>query len=182
MAKRAPKDEKPYQPVDEALIQGILSGPRLPTFGRPALERVPLERPSLPKDPPIESAPGLEPTRVRPETRPTPETPDQDDSAGLPEHRLSREKRVLLTETEEASIEDLVARIARELGTPVKLSHVLRATIAVLLHAEESLFERARKTGRIKRPPNNDPMALYQYEQVLARLLDSAVRGAPPMR
>jgi hypothetical protein len=89
---------------------------------------------------------------------------------------------VLLTETEEASIEDLVARIARELGTPVKLSHVLRATIAVLLHAEESLFERAKKTGRIKRPPNNDPMALYQYEQVLARLLDSAVRGAPPMR
>ena len=50
--------------------------------------------------------------------------------------RLSREKRVLLSADEERQIERLVDRLGEDLGTSLKLSHLLRACMTLLCHAD----------------------------------------------
>ena len=82
--------------------------------------------------------------------------------------KLSREKRVLLTLAEEREIERLVARVAEELATPVKLSHMLRAYMTLLLHAEGEITKRARLTGPLHRPPNGDAVALAGHAAEVA--------------
>jgi hypothetical protein len=96
--------------------------------------------------------------------------------------KLTREKRVLLTFSEEREIERLVARVAEGLATPVKLSHFLRAYMTLLLHAENELTKRARQAVPLHRPPNGDPVALAQFEHRLAQILSAAFRDAPPLR
>ena len=51
--------------------------------------------------------------------------------------KLTREKRVLLTQVDEQEIERLVSRVATEVATPVKLSQVFRAYVTLLRRAEE---------------------------------------------
>ena len=92
--------------------------------------------------------------------------------------KLSREKRVLLTESEEDTLERLVKDISKKLGTSVKLSHVLRATVSLLMHSQDELLKQSQKMGRLKRPPNNDPAALAVFEHNLARIVDRAIRGS----
>jgi hypothetical protein len=96
--------------------------------------------------------------------------------------KLTREKRVLLTASEEREIERLVARVAEEVTTPVKLSHMLRAFMTLLLHAETEITKRARQMAPLHRPPNGDPLALARFEQRLAQILSAAFRDAPPLR
>jgi hypothetical protein len=96
--------------------------------------------------------------------------------------KLSHEKRVLLTPTEELEWERLVRDIAAELRTPLKSSHILRATVILLRHASEELVKQSRRVGPLKRPPNNDPIALAGFEHYLAEVIDSALRNAPPLR
>jgi hypothetical protein len=96
--------------------------------------------------------------------------------------KLTHEKRVLLTPTEEWEWERLVRDIAAELRTPLKSSHVLRAAVILLRHAGEELVKQSRRVGPLKRPPNNDPIALAGFEHYLAEVIDSALRNAPPLR
>jgi len=116
---------------------------------------------------------------------PTPQSPRRLELAtagqdmGL--ERRDREKRVLLTRLEERDVERLVDRLAGELQTPVKLSHVLRASITILLHAEEELVERARKTT-LMRPGNGNAPELAEFEHGVAQILAGAFREARPIR
>jgi hypothetical protein len=96
--------------------------------------------------------------------------------------KLSREKRVLLTATEDRELERLVADMAAELGTALKASHVLRATVSLLDHAREELVKQSRKVGPIKRPANNDPAALAAFEHFLAQVVEVAIRNTRPLR
>ena len=95
--------------------------------------------------------------------------------------KRSREKRVLLTRGEERDIERLVSRVAGEVATPVKLSHMLRASIFLMLHAEEELIERARKVT-LTRPGNGDAPQLAEFERGLTEVLSNALREARPYR
>ena len=88
---------------------------------------------------------------------------------------------MLLTESEEDTLERLVKDMGKRLGTPLKLSHVLRATISLLMHSQDELLKQSEKMGRLKRPPNNDPVALATFEHNLARILDRAIRGSRVM-
>src|SRR5262249_16417391 len=45
-----------------------------------------------------------------------------------------------------------------------KLSHMLRAYMTLLLHAEGEITKRARLTGPLHRPPNGDAVALARFE------------------
>ena len=96
--------------------------------------------------------------------------------------RLGREKRVLLSPDEEREIERLVDRIGEDLGTSLKLSHLLRACMALLCHAEGELHNATATFGPIMRPANGDAIALAQFEFDLAKLLSKALRDAPPLR
>jgi hypothetical protein len=96
--------------------------------------------------------------------------------------RLSREKRVLLSAEEEREIERLVDRIGEDLGTSLKLSHLLRGCMTLLCHAEGEIHSAAATIGPLIRPANGDAIALAQFEFDLAKLLSKALRDAPPLR
>jgi hypothetical protein len=178
MGKRAPADEKPFNPVEAALVRSVLANdlpPPEPTA--PALSSVPL----LPQLSPAEQTkdgerktdggPHSKPLRRLQLRTPVPQ----------PE-KLNREKRVLLTQAEEREIERLVSRVAAEVSTPVKLSHLLRACVTMLRHAEDQIADHARHAGTLMRPSNGDPAALADFEYRLAQILSAAFRDAERLR
>ena len=95
---------------------------------------------------------------------------------------LHREKRVLLTPEEERQVERLVVRIGEQLGTSLKLSHLLRACMTVLCHAEAEVIRFSLEHKSLKRPANGDAVALAQFEEALAKLLSKSLRDAPLIR
>ena len=84
--------------------------------------------------------------------------------------KLVRQKRLMLSSAEEKAIEKLVGRIADKLGTAVRLSHLLRACLVILHHAEPQILRRAAST-KLNRPPNEMADVLGDFEKRLARLL-----------
>jgi hypothetical protein len=93
--------------------------------------------------------------------------------------RLSREKRLLLTQTEELRLERLVLAMAEKLQTSVKMSHLLRATVAVLLHAESDLLRECAAAPALKRPDNSSANQLLAFEGSLAEIIHRALSRAP---
>jgi hypothetical protein len=94
--------------------------------------------------------------------------------------RLCREKRVLLTRTEEVRLERLVIAMAEKLQTSVKLSHLMRATLALLQYAEAELLRECELAHAMKRPDNNSPGELLAFEGAIAEIVHRALHGAPP--
>ncbi len=76
----------------------------------------------------------------------------------------------MLSPREEREIERLVANVAEKLGTTLRLSHLLRACVVLLHHAEPQLLSRA-STTQLNRPPNELADALGDFERRLARML-----------
>ncbi len=156
MAKRAGAAETPYSPVDSALARSVILG----GGGRllPEVMPSPLQETSIGKNLGHSS---VSTNRAR---------------------SLSREKRVLLTPEEERQIERLVDHVGEQLGTSLKLSHLLRACVAVVCHAEQELLKRAAEAGPLARPANGDAVALADFEQTIARIISRALRDAPAFR
>lgn len=185
MAKRAPVGEKPYRPVDEALVRSVMAGGggaegsdgnAAVATGTPPVS-MPTSRVTLPamNADPI-------PPRVVPAGPPNAASTLRHVGGELEYvERRDREKRVLLTRPEERDIERMVARLAAELGTPMKLSHLLRASITMLLHAEEEVIERAKR-AKLTRPGNGNGPELTEFEHGVAQLLSSGFREARPLR
>ena len=176
MAKRAPANETPYSPLDPDLARSVMDG--IPasmgdkaTADSPAVK--PPEKPRKSRTPRTESEKVVEhPTIANASsTKPAREL-----------KRLGREKRVLLSPDEEREIERLVDRIGEDLGTSLKLSHLLRACMTLLCHAEGELHTAAATLSPLIRPANGDAIALAQFEFDLAKLLSKALRDAPPLR
>jgi hypothetical protein len=200
MAKRVPPDQKPFRPVDEALIRSVMAGPpaaldevavgggvavAAPIVAAPTRREASLPEPTYIR--PLPAAPlddRLPATAKRAEvpaplrrSDPIPNAIPTDASLD----RRDREKRVLLTLSEERDVERLVTRLAGELRTPVKLSHMLRACITIVLHAEEELVERSRRTTLV-RPGNGNAPELAEFEHGLSQVLATALREARPLR
>src|ERR1043166_5480019 len=103
MGKRAPADEKPFNPVEAALIRSVLA----PETPQPESAPVPVQSVAVDNGErdftPINGATRpklLRGLQIRmPEPRPD---------------KLNREKRVLLTQAEEQEVERLVSRVAGE--------------------------------------------------------------------
>lgn len=166
MARRVPPGEKPYRPVDDALVHSVLKHAPRPAGSPPT--------PAVVKEGSASSGPV--PLPLAPE----PAAPDGQSLAATLE-KLCREKRLLLTPSEEREVERLVSDMAQHLNTPVKASHVLRATVTLLRHAGDELLRQSRRVGPVKRPPNNDALALANFEHLLARLIEVAVRNTRPL-
>lgn len=66
--------------------------------------------------------------------------------------KFDQEKRILLTRSEAAALDRLVSSLASRLNSQVKLSHVLRSLITLLLNAEREVDKRAGETPGLVRP------------------------------
>ena len=176
MAKRAPADEKPYRPVDEALVRSVILASAVPQETRRHGGEVVRNTPDTTAS--NDAGEGFEDNVLEIPTS----TPPARRAEAASGERLSREKRVLLSPAEERVIERLVQRLAEEFSSPVKLSHVLRACIAVLCHGENELLRRAKEAGQLVRPANGDPVGLARFEHALAKVISEALRDAPAVR
>jgi len=178
MAKRVAPEEKPYSPVQEALARDVLAKRPL----RPAEDA----KPALAVVEPAEAgdhppAPAVTPVAF-PAPAPTPAA--EADDAGpeaaprtAKKRDLTREKRMLLTRDEERELDRLIDEISDELGVRVKVSNVMRASVALLFNVREELTKQCRRAKFAKRPRNGDPTEIANFEENLARLFDSAVRN-----
>jgi hypothetical protein len=170
MAKRVSPEEKPWNPVEDRLAQETLR----PTF---TVEQPQTESPTHPPAPASNRVVKISDHQKPAQAEPTADKPTPKKTEAEPVEKLSREKRMLLTESEEDILERLVKDMGKQLKTPLKLSHILRATTLLLVHSRDELLKQSEKMGGMKRPPNNDPTALATFEHNLARLIDRAIRG-----
>lgn len=192
MAKRT--DEKPFRPLETSLVQSVMYGSPAVASNEPVEEApktITLTRP-IPASP---ERPAQQPDVVdegqgpvlhailqeRPRIAVRRPQPPQASTHAM-EERMDREKRVLLTASEERTLERVVANIGAELGTSLKLSHVLRSCIRLVINAENELVDRARATGRTTRPPNGDLPAIEAFEKIIAGVLQSGIRAARQIR
>lgn len=184
MAKRA-FDREVYRPVQASMVAAVLAPVR--------------SAEAFPSDLEAATAPdvgreGSQEARVvampHPGGRPGVRVSAQESSAAQPlaqggvfdpRRRLSREKRFLLSPDEEDRIEDLVRNLARELQTPLKLSHLVRAAVALIARSQSELVGAARANGHVTRPSNGDTSGLSRFEAEVAKLLDRAMRLARPL-
>jgi hypothetical protein len=166
MAKRVSLDERPFNPVQEALTRSVL---------RPEddLNAARVE-PSEPSAPP----PAPSPAKVVNLDGGRKEKPAEQPAQRKEPKRLSQVRRFLLTEDENATLDQLATDMGRRLGTPLTLSHLLRATSTLLMHSAEELVKQSEKMGGVKRPSNNDPAALASFEHNITRLVDRAIRNS----
>jgi hypothetical protein len=176
MAKRAPADDAPYNPLDVGLAHSVVKGAGMTqevgkvaagVSGEGGIETPPYVTQGALNGKIVGLPRGRNPAVV---------------SETAIARSLNREKRVLLTPEEERHIERLVDRIGEQLGASLKLSHLLRTCMTVLCHAENEILRHASNLCPLPRPANGDAVALAQFEQALARLLSVALRDAPPIR
>lgn len=199
MAKRTPEGEVPYRPLDKILVQSVMAGVQAPAAvveSRSSVGEGNAAVAIAPAPSRFETLRGIEPSIPRAETPPSHpsvpapsslsepvrriEPPMRQAVESIPERR-DREKRFLLTSSEEREIERLVDRVAGELNTPVKLSHMLRAAITVLLHAQEDIIERTRKV-KLLRPGNGNAHEIAEFEKNIAQILAAAFRDTRVIR
>jgi hypothetical protein len=173
MAKRVPPDEKPYRPVDAALVGSVLTGPP-PAANGEALSELHSDSEAMPSQRrgravALASDAAIKAAVPHPASTPAVE-------------RLVRMKRVLLTPSEDRELERLVQAIGDNLQTPVKFSHVIRACVSILRHSEKEIGLQAQRTGPMRRPANEDPVALAEFEHRLSQVLHAGIRTAPTIR
>jgi len=95
--------------------------------------------------------------------------------------RLSREKRVLLSPSEETAVNEFVQRLSSSGAGSLRFSHLLRACIRLLRHCESELIERVRAAPHLVRPANDNSVALARFECCLAEEVAAAICSAPPL-
>jgi hypothetical protein len=179
MAKRAPVDEKPYRPLlDPGVVSAALTKavtPAQPGAGDSAstkvVELTRQEVRRLDPQPAFREPVGQSAGEGR--VVPSPQT--------LVE-KFDQEKRILFTRAESQAIDRLVTSLAGRLNAQVKVSHVMRALVALLLNAEGEVDKRAGETGLLVRPPNGDAKALQRFEREIARIIGAALRDAGPVK
>ena len=150
MAKRAPKDEKPFNPIESALVERVSSRLPLPD------ERNALRSEGRAAVAAVEEPPAADPVARRP----------------------AREKRVLLSWEEELALQRLLDQLTETLQTPVKLSNALRSCLILLRHAQGPIVDYAGRQGTLVRPANNDQTGIALFEQRLASIFQSGFSTA----
>lgn len=186
MAKRAAADEQPYRPLlDASLVSAALS--QVVTSAPPPKE-VEVSRPLPPAPPKVVETPRAEPPRrieqIQVEHAPQTMSPPRDERRIGQElaEKFDHEKRILFTRGETQAIDRLVTSLAGRLNAQVKVSHVVRALVALLLHSEAEIDKRAGEVGPLVRPPNGDALALQRFEREIARIVAAGMRDAGPLR
>lgn len=163
MAKRRDPAARAYSPLDDA--RG-----RLPIEAE--LVRDVIGEPVA--SPPSAPAP-LAPVAV-PEDRPAAR------SKPLVIEKLTKYNKFLTTPREKLELERLTAHLSGALGVSVKPSQLIRACLIQLLHAEHDIIRRAGQQPEPRRPSNTEPVALAEFDNLLAEILSQAFRDAGPIK
>jgi len=164
MAKRVKADDVPYRPVEAALVQSVISGPRKKSESN--VLRFPLTEEKTPEEEGVETWNGEEEER-----KPEPPLPTR--TKIEPFDQLIR---VLMSKSEKAALENIVNRLAKRTDTTLKISHLMRAFALLLRQSEKELLEEARRGTRLVRPSNGNPMAIVDFEQRVAETLLGAFK------
>src|SRR5262245_29304266 len=180
MAKRAPVDEKPYRPLLDPGVVSAAIGKAVAPQQHPARDQRAVRQNVV--------------EITRSETQRTDvvaeaerhDTVAEAGRAAQPRQPLvekfDHEKRILFTRPESQAIDRLVTSLAGRLNAQVKVSHVMRALVALLLNAEAEVDRRAGESGPLFRPPNGDAKALQRFEHEIARIIGVAFRDAGPVK
>jgi hypothetical protein len=164
MAKRVSPEEKPFNPVGEALTRSVLE---------PEAEEVPAPPPAPPR-PKVVTIDGKKPD--------IPAAKEQDPPKASTEpvnpKKLKHVRRFLVTDEENFTLDQLATDIGRRLGTTIDVSHLLRATTTLLVNSSAELLKQSEKLSGLKRPSNNDAAGLVAFEHNLTRLVDRAIRNS----
>lgn len=178
MAKRAAPDEKPYRPLldtdlmNAALTQVVSNAHPQPT---------PTKVVDLPRAE-SQRRPEQSRTSFQESISKSVETDFRPQAQHSFAEKFDQEKRILFTRTETQAIDRLVTSLATRLNSQVKVSHLMRALVALLLNAEADVHRRAGEAGPVIRPPNGDAQALQRFERQIAGIIGSALRDAGPIR
>ncbi len=164
MAKKTPNKDHTFSPVKAGLVHGVLSS-------RTANDVSPVMRFSS--------------NTASPEVpRPPPQARAQQQPVLGPRvacARFTREKRILLTASEEIAVDAFVQRLCSNGATSLKLSHLLRACMLVLRHSERELIAQVHASPPLIRPANGNSHALGEFERCIAHHVASAIRRTLPL-
>jgi len=184
MAKRASPDEQPYRPL---LDLGLVSAALTQVAPAAAHRQENLSPPpvstnlvSLPRTEPFRGDQYRKPDATDAMNRSFDSNRTAQSLQSLVE-KFDQEKRVLFTRSESLSLERLVVSLANRLNAQVKVSHLIRSLVALLLNAAGELDKRAGEAGPLTRPPNGDAQAIQRFEKNIAGLIGAAIRDAGPI-
>lgn len=164
MAKRVSPEEKPFNPVAEALTRSVL---------KPEFEEAPVPSPAPPRS-------NVVPIDGKKQEASPPKHQDMPKAPADPVNpkKLKHVRRFLVTDEENFTLDQLATDIGRRLGTTIDVSHLLRATTTLVVNSSEELLKQCEKMSGLKRPSNNDAAGLVAFEHNLTRLVDRAIRNS----
>lgn len=152
MAKRAPVDEKPFRPLDVSLLNSVVQHTPAASASEPVPRPAPMPVHRESPRPGVVMVPALE--------------------------KLESERRILFSRQESQALDRLINNLAWRLRAQVKVSHLIRALVGLVIRAERQVDQRAAERGPLVRPPNSDLAAIAKFEDDLAAILENALRDA----
>lgn len=160
MAKRVSSDEQPFRPLSESMVRSVLSKTTESSLSN------------------IQQESNFNLVEKTGESVTTGGAPNNlvDKTSQKPPEKRNREKRFLLSLSEERQLETLAISLSAELGTSVKSSHIIRACLSMLLDSEEKVISYAEKANGLSRPPNGDLKAINEFEKAIGKILKKALR------
>jgi hypothetical protein len=96
--------------------------------------------------------------------------------------RLEKPLKFRVPRSERNDVMRIVSRLGEQFQTSVEWSHVGRALVVLLRHAESEIIKQARRNGSLTRPANDQAIALAEFEQRIAQILLRAFRDVSPLR
>lgn len=179
MARKHSPDHQRYQPVDEAFIRSVpfALGTTQPTSVNDENSSPPLSQRSSAVPPPVKILPAAKVEDFNDSFDEQPET-----QTTLVPERLEKPLKFRVPRSERNDVMRIVSRLGEQLQTSVEWSHVGRALVVLLRHAESEIIKQARRNGPLTRPANDQAIALAEFEQRIAQVLLRAFRDVSPLR
>jgi hypothetical protein len=187
MAKRQTPHQKEYSPLDDARGRFPIDTDLVRDVIRESTTKVsnPLEQGSpgpstvtaQASAPPPAAVVSITEKRERPEVAEAAETI----SKPIVLERLTKANKFLTTPREKLELDRLAAMVSGALGVSVRPSHLIRACLIHLLHAEPQIIRRAQNQTPLRRPSNTEAVAIAEFDQMIAQILHHAFREAGPI-
>jgi hypothetical protein len=179
MARKHSPGHQRYQPVDEAFIRSV---PFAVGAAPPPVQNETLQKTGAETKPPLAPAPK---SYTRPARDDANDVHDDDvgqRSAVTAPERLDKPLKFRLPRSERGDVMRIVNRLGEQVETSVEWSHVGRAMVVLLRHAESEIVKHARRNGPLVRPSNDQAIAMAEFEQRIAQILLRAFREVSPLR
>ena len=165
MARKNGSEYQPYRPVDEAFVRST------PTvFGGQVASK---DEGEVGQSPPLKIVPTQDGGAAQnPRGR----------RAAASKVKLNKYARYLTTDSEFRELERFAIDFSYAAGTTIELGKLLRICNAVMLHAQKELIESVKADAPLKRPRNDDPVGLADFEYRLSKMFSAAFQKTDLIR